>query len=103
MLFLWQAVQGLLKLSFSFPDVAFFRDVLPQGDGFGSCEACKSVIVHAGGAQPAQLIAVDKGEAETTRPPERRVGTRQGAASWQSSWGSLFLSRQNYLKLLDIS
>lgn len=84
MLFLWQAVQGLLKSSFSLPNIAFFRDVLPRGDGFGSCESCRSLIVHAGGtrrapAQPAQLIAKDEHEAETMRSPKQLVRMRQGA------------------------
>lgn len=78
MLFLLQAVQSLLKTSLSFPNVAFFTAVLPQGDGFGSCEACRSVMVHAGGArhapaQPAQLIAADKDEAEAMWSPKQLV------------------------------
>lgn len=78
MLFLPQAVHGLLKSFFFFPNIAFFRAVLPRGDGFGGCEACRSVIVHAGGArhapaQPAQLIAADKDKAETMQSPKQLV------------------------------
>lgn len=91
MLLLWRAVQGLLESSFSFPNVAIFRAVLPRGGGFGSCEACRSVIVRDGGArcapaQPAQLI-VQKPHGLQNR----------WSLSWQYSWSSLFLSKQHHL------
>lgn len=57
MLFLQQAVQGLLTSSFSFPNLAFFRDVLLRGDGFGNCETCRSTcwrcMVRSSTASPA--------------------------------------------------
>lgn len=101
MLFLRQAVQGLLTSSFSIPNVAFSRDVLLWGDGFGNCETCRSVIVHAEGAwrapaQKAQLIAVDKDKKESIWFPKQPVGMRQGAASWQSLWNDLLLSLQHH-------
>lgn len=89
--------QDLLKSSFSFPNAAFFGDVLPWGDGFGSCEARRSVMVHAGGArrapaQPAQLVAADEDETESGRSPKQPAETRQGAASCQPFWSSWFPS-----------
>lgn len=66
------------------------------------------VGVHAEGAwcapaQQAQLIAVDEDKEESTELPKQPVRMRQRAASWQSLWNDLLLSRQHHLKPLDIS